>query len=206
MLSTSNHAPFEFPAGRIDLYEQPAATNYNAVKYADYAIGLFFELAKKEEYFKNTLFLVVADHNMAVRGEELVPINKFRIPALIIGPNVPAKEISILSSQIDLLPTLLHFTGLELDHPMIGRNLMELPASTKGRAFMQFAENNAYQVEDKVIVQQPFSRPLQFTVSNRKLIPAELEPEFAADALAYVHLPWLLYSKRLYRLLLNGSS
>lgn len=200
MLSTSNHVPFEFPAGRIELYEQPAQTNHNAVKYADYAIGLFFELAKKEEYFKNTIFLVVADHNMAVKGNDLVPVDKFHIPALIIGPNVPVKEISILSSQIDLLPTLLHFTGLTMEHPMIGRNLLDLPAGTKGRAFMQFAENNAYRVEDKVLVQQPFLSPRQFTISNGKLIPAELDPEFAADALAYAHLPWLLYSNKSYRL------
>lgn len=200
MLSTSNHAPFEFPEGRIELYEQPANTNYNAVKYADYAIGLLFELAKKEEYYKNTIFLVVADHNMAVRGNDLVPVDKFHIPALIVGPNVPAKDISLLSSQIDLLPTLLHFTGLETKHPMLGRNLMELPAGTKGRAFMQFAENNAYRVEDDVIVQQPFLGPRQFKVNAGKLTPAELDPELAADALAYVHLPWLLYSNQLYRL------
>lgn len=200
LLSTSNHVPFEFPDGRIELYEQPKQTNYNAVKYADYAIGLMFELAKKEEYFKNTLFLVVADHNMAVRGNDLVPINKFQVPAFLIGPNVPRQEISILSSQIDLLPTLLHFTGLEMQHPMVGRNLLEIPADTKGRAFMQYAENNAYRVEDRVIVQQPYSNPRQFTVSNGRLVPADLDPELAADALAYAHLPWLLYSNKSYRL------
>ncbi len=200
MLSTTNHVPFEFPDGRIELYEQPKQTNFNAVKYTDYAIGLFFELAKKEEYYKNTLFLVVADHNMAVGGNDLVPVNKFHVPALIVGPNVPAKEISILSSQIDLLPTLLHFTGLETEHPMVGRNLMDLSADTKGRAFMQFGENNAYLVEDRVIVQQPSLGPLQFTLSDGRLVPAELDPEFAADALAYSHLPWLLYSTKSYRL------
>lgn len=199
MLSTTNHVPFEFPDGRIELFEQPKQTNRNAVRYADYAIGLMFELAKKEQYFKNTIFVVVADHNMAVRGNDLVPVDKFQVPALMIGPNIPRKEISILSSQIDLLPTLLHFSGLDTVHPMVGRNLMELPAGAKGRAFMQFAENNAYRVEDDVIVQQPFLGARQFVVKGGKLVPAELDPEFAADALAYAHLPWLLYSKKQYR-------
>ena len=77
---------------------------------------------------------------------------------------------------------------------------MELPPDTKGRAFMQFAENNAYRVEDKVIVQQPYSDPRQFKVVDGALVPMEMDPEFAADALADAHLPWLLYSKKAYRL------
>ena len=47
MLTTSNHDPFEFPDGRIELYEQPKATRNNNVKYADFAVGKFFEHGQK---------------------------------------------------------------------------------------------------------------------------------------------------------------
>ena len=161
---------------------------------------LFFELAKKEEYFKNTLFLVVADHNSHVRGNDHVPIDKFHIPALLIGPNVPKKEISLLSSQIDLMPTLMHFSGLDSIHPMVGRNLMQLKPEAKGRSIMQYADNSAYRVEDQVIVLRPFLKPKQFDYSTGKMVPAVLDQELAQDALAYASLPWLLYSQKLYRL------
>ena len=62
MFSTSNHEPFEFPDGRIQLYDKKKNTVNNAMKYADFSIGKFFELAKKESYFKNTFFVVIADH------------------------------------------------------------------------------------------------------------------------------------------------
>jgi phosphoglycerol transferase MdoB-like AlkP superfamily enzyme len=199
ILSTSNHLPYEFPDGRIDLYEQPKQTHHNAIKYADYAIGLLFELAKKEEYFKNTIFLIVADHNSHVRGNDFVPISKFHIPALMIGPNVPTIEYDRLSSQIDLLPTILHFTGLNSVHPLIGRNLMNLPEETAGRAFMQYGDNNAYQVNDQVIIQRPYLEPLQYVNLNNNLTPTKLNKELARDALAYSHLPWILYSEKLYR-------
>ena len=88
MFSTSNHEPFEFPDRRIELYEEPKATVHNAMKYADFAVGKFFELAKKEDYFKNTIFIVIADHNTRTYGKSLIPINKFHIPAFIIAPNV----------------------------------------------------------------------------------------------------------------------
>ena len=53
---------FEFPDDRIELYEQPKNSRYNAVKYSDYALGKFFEQAQKSPYWDNTIFLVVADH------------------------------------------------------------------------------------------------------------------------------------------------
>ena len=49
----------------------------------------FLKWLKKEAYYKNTIFIVIADHNTRTYGKNLVPINKFHIPALIIGPNVP---------------------------------------------------------------------------------------------------------------------
>jgi phosphoglycerol transferase MdoB-like AlkP superfamily enzyme len=200
MLSTSNHIPYEFPDGRIELYEQPKQTHFNAIKYADYAIGLFFELAKKERYFENTIFLVVADHNSHVRGNEHVPVSKFHIPGLLIGPQVPRTALASIASQIDLLPTILHFTGLTTEHPLVGRNLMQIPEGDPGRAFMQYASNNAYRVGDSIVINRPFLPPEQFHYQNEKLVPMPLDPELAKDALAYAHLPWILYSEQRYRL------
>ena len=200
MLSTSNHLPYEFPDGRVDLYEQPKQTHFNAIKYADYAIGLLFELAKKEAYYKDTLFLVVADHNSHVRGNDLVPIPKFRIPGVLIGPDVPVTEMQMLASQIDLLPTILHFSGLTTEHPMIGRNLMTIPEGTQGRAIMQFASHNAYRVGNDVVILQPDLPPQQFTYAEQKLTPAPLNQDMVRDALAHAHLPWVLYSEQKYRL------
>lgn len=60
----------------------------NAVKYADYALGRFFEMARKSPYWDDTVFIVVADHNSRVYGNELVPVSRFRIPALILGGSV----------------------------------------------------------------------------------------------------------------------
>lgn len=202
MFSSSNHEPFEFPDGRIELYEEPKNTVHNAMKYADFAIGKFFELAKKEEYFKNTVFLIVADHNTRTYGKNLVPVNKFRIPALIIGPSVP-QDITYdkLCSQIDLPSTILDLLGLETEHPMVGRNLRTLPDSVPGRSIMQFHDINGFRVEDQIVILQPNKEPLQFRVENdTTLIPMDIDTELAKDALAHVVTPEYLYKNRKYRL------
>jgi len=202
MFSTSNHEPFEFPDGQIELYEQPKNTVHNAMKYADFSIGKFFELAKKEDYFKNTVFIVVADHNTRTYGKNLVPINKFRIPGLIIGPDVPkGKTYDKLTSQIDIPPTLLSMIGMETEHPMVGRNIQQLPDSIPGRSIMQFYDICAFRVEDQVVFLQPFKQPVQFKVINdTTLTPVSLDAELAKDALGHAVSAEYLYKNKQYRL------
>jgi phosphoglycerol transferase MdoB-like AlkP superfamily enzyme len=201
MFSTSNHEPFEFPDGRIKLYDKQKQTVNNAMKYADFSIGKFFEMAKKEAYFKNTIFIVIADHNTRTYGKNLVPINKFHIPALIIGPNVPkGKPYNKLCSQIDIPPTLLDLIGMKLATPMPGRDLLKLPETISGRAIMQFHDINAFRVGNQVVVMQPNREPLQFELKNDTVLdPVKLNPELAKDALAHVTAASFLYKERKYK-------
>ena len=202
VFSSSNHEPFEYPEGRIKLYDKQKNTVDNAMKYADYSIGKFFEMAKKEAYYKNTIFIVIADHNTRTYGKHLVPINKFHIPALIIGPDFPKGEkYTKLCSQIDMQPTLLSKIGMNLRTPMPGRNLFLLPESTKGRAMMQFNDINAFREDNQVIIMQPNKDPLQFRVEKDTIFtPVTLNKELAKDALAHVITASYLYKNRKYTL------
>ena len=172
----------------------------NAMKYADYALGLFFDMARKESYYRNTVFLVLADHSTRLRGQDLIPIHKFHIPGLLLGANVPAGTYDKVASQIDMVPTLLSLMGVSCSHPLIGRDLLSLPKDAPGRAIMQYGTTNAYMVDGRVIVQRPDLSPLQFVYEEGRLSPSELDPEFAKDALAHALLPGHLYYKRLHRL------
>ncbi len=88
VFTSSNHSPFEFPDGRIDLYDGEKNTVNNAVKYADYALGQFIRSAKQSNYWEDTVFLIVADHNSRVYGSEVIPIERFHIPGLILGGSI----------------------------------------------------------------------------------------------------------------------
>jgi phosphoglycerol transferase MdoB-like AlkP superfamily enzyme len=202
MFSTSNHEPFEFPDGRIKLFDKKKNTVNNAMKYADFSIGKFFEIAKKEDYYKNTIFIVIADHNTRTYGKYLVPIKKFRIPALIIGPNIPkGKKFELLTSQIDMPPTLLSMIGMPVERPMPGRNIQDIKPGTKGRAIMQFHDINAFRVENQVVIMQPNKKPLQFKVEKDSiLVPAKLDEELAKDALAHITAASDLYKNKKYRM------
>ncbi len=200
VFSSSNHSPYEFPDGRIDLYEQPANTVNNAVKYADYALGRFFEKARKAPYWNNTLFLVVADHDTRVYGDSLVPIEHFHIPALIIGPGVAPARYPKVASQIDLAPTLLSLMGLQTEHPMQGHDLLRTSDDYPGRAIMQYGNNHAYMVGDQVAIHRPSKKPEVFSYRQGKLVAAETNPELVKDALAHALWPSIAYREKRYHL------
>lgn len=202
VFSSSNHEPFEYPEGRIKLYDKQKNTVNNAMKYADYSIGKFFEAAKKEAYYKNTIFLVIADHNTRTYGKHLVPIHKFHIPALLIGPGVTKGEkYKKLCSQIDIQPTLLSKIGMDVTTPMAGRNLFALPDSVQGRAMMQFNDINAFRLGNEVVIMQPHKSPLQFHVENDTIFtPKKLNKDLAKDALAHIITAFYLYKEQKYKL------
>ncbi len=202
--TSSNHAPFEFPDGRIDLYEQPKATENNAVKYTDYALGEFFKKAKASDYYKNTLFLIVADHDIRVRGDDLVPVKHFHIPALILGADITPKSIKTVASQIDLPTTILSLAGIDATHPMIGRDISSEPENLAGRAMMQYEQNYAWMEGEKLVVLRP-DKPATFGNYDRKNKRVEKTeaPENAKEvenrAKAHVMLPAWLYREERYK-------
>jgi len=200
ILTTTNHDPFEFPDGRIELYEQGESSRYNAIKYADYALGLFFDKAQHAAYYENTVFLVIADHSTRLRGQDLIPIKKFHIPGLIIAPGIKTGTYDRVASQIDLPPTVLDIMGISCSHPMIGRSLVSMQEDRPDRAVMQYGDTHAYLRDNNLVVQRPKMKPLQFSVTaDRQLVPTDLDPEMQQDALAYALLPGLLYNNKSYR-------
>ncbi len=205
VFSSSNHSPFEFPDGRIELHDPVKATENNAVKYADYALGKFFEQAKRSDYWKDTVFVVVADHDIRVRGDSLVPIKNFHIPALILGADIEPRKIKTVTSQIDLPVTALSLMGVEADQPMTGRDISKEPADLPGRAMMQFEQHYAWMEGNKVVVLRAGQPPAHasYDVGTKSLSMAE-RPAGADTvekrALANVLLPTMLYREQKYRL------
>jgi len=87
IMSVSNHKPYTYREGRIpEDPDKPSRTREKAVKYSDWCLGRFFEKARKESYWTNTVFVVVADHGARVYGSQDIPIFSYEIPWVILAP------------------------------------------------------------------------------------------------------------------------
>ena len=111
-MTVSNHRPFTYPNDKIDI-PGDAKSREGGVKYTDYALKKFFDMASKQPWYKNTVFVILADHCASSAGKTELPVDKYRIPAMIYSPGFiqPQKYTNVMS-QIDVMPTLfglLHF-------------------------------------------------------------------------------------------------
>jgi len=203
VFTTSNHSPYDYPDGRIEPYDRddPRTVN-NAVKYADYALGQFFDRARTRPYWDDTVFLVVADHNSRVFGAKLVPVEHFHIPALILGGGLSPSAYEPVASQIDLPATLLSLIGVSAEHPMIGHDLTRPEfAAWPGRAILQYGDTQAYLQGRLLAVLRKDLPPEVFEYDGRvTLTPAPDDPELVANAIAHADWSSTTYERAQYRL------
>jgi len=123
LMTTSNHRPFTYPEGRVDI---PSGTSREgAVKYTDWAIGDFIERARKQPWFDDTVFVILADHTASGRGKTDLPIENFHIPLLFYAPkHVAPQRINTLASQIDVGPTLLALLNFSYRSRFFGQDIV----------------------------------------------------------------------------------
>jgi len=150
VMTTSNHKPYSYPEGKIDI---PSKTSREgAVKYTDYAIYDFIEKAKKKPWFSNTVFVIMSDHCASSAGKQELDVAKYHIPAFIYNlPNTETKEINTLCSQIDLFPTLFGYLNWSYTTQFFGRDVNKMNEND-ARTFIGNYRKMGYLKEDKLMV------------------------------------------------------
>ena len=135
----SNHTPYALPTPLpVDKVTDSGTLNEHltAMRYADWALGQFFEKARKEPYFKETLFVVVGDHGFG-NDQQIteMDLGRFNVPMLMIAPGIQekfGKRSDIVGTQIDIVPTIMGRIGGEFRQQCWGRDLLNLPEGDKG--------------------------------------------------------------------------
>ena len=153
IMTTSNHRPYTYPEGRIDI---PSGTGRDgAVKYTDWAIGHFIAEAKKKPWFKDTLFVITADHGASARGTAEIPVDKYLIPLLFYAPqHISPGRIDRLMSQIDIAPTLLGRLGFSYASKFFGQDMFRLPEGAE-RAFVANYQSLGYLRDGRLVMLYP---------------------------------------------------
>ena len=195
IMTASNHIPFTYPAGRIDI--PSPGKRRGGVKYADYAVGRFMEMARQKPWFDNTIFLFVADHCASSDGKTRIPVHRYHIPAIVYAPKIVSPQrVDTLASQIDLAPTLLALLGLQRDDHFVGRDILQMPPA-EGRALLSTFQNLGYLKGDVMTVLLPRRKVETFRISadGKEAQAMPNDPLLAAEAVAYFQGTALLMEK-----------
>lgn len=151
VMTTSNHRPFTYPEGKIDIPSK--SRREGGVKYSDFAIGQFIEQAKTKPWFDNTIFVITADHTAGSAGKIALDPKKYHIPLIIYAPKLlEPQEFDSLSSQIDLAPTILSLLNMNYESKFFG---LDLTRSRPNRALISNYQQIGYITNDKLIVLKP---------------------------------------------------
>jgi len=166
IMTTSNHRPYTYPDGRIDIPSHQGRTG--GVKYTDYAINEFLKEASTKPWFENTLFVFVADHNGGSAGKNDLPLYRYKIPFLVYAPKlITAKNITKISSQIDLAPTLFSLMNWSYKSKFYGSNILD--ESFSPRALIGNYQKLGLYRDNKLTMLLPNKTVKEFEVEALKL-------------------------------------
>ena len=202
VMTTSNHRPYTYPDGKIDI---PSHTGrYGGVKYTDYAINEFLQKAQKKPWFKNTIFAFVADHNGGSAGKTDLPLWRYKIPFIIYAPNIiKPKIVSKLSSQIDVAPTLLSILNWSYKSKFYGNDILD--KDFKERALIGNYQKLGLYRDKKLTILYPNKTVKEFKVKKLTLYSdsykqMDLNQTDANDTITYYQSASYFHKKRLDRI------
>jgi phosphoglycerol transferase MdoB-like AlkP superfamily enzyme len=155
--TADNHGPYTIPDAALNEfkkveYPKDSLTKYgfesnaqlNAFRYTDFCYQKFFEAARKEKYFDNTIFVFVGDHGIPGRADEMYPkswsaldMTREHVPLLFYSPKLLApKLVHDVCSQVDIMPSVASLLKQSYTNNAMGRNLFDISMSNTENAFI----------------------------------------------------------------------
>lgn len=198
IMTVSNHRPFTYPDGRIDI---PAATQSRegAVKYTDYCINKFLKEASVKPWFNNTIFVIVSDHCASSAGSVQLPVNVYHIPLLIYSPaNIEPAIVSSITAQIDIAPTILGLLNFSYTSKFFGQDIFKTAPENR-RAYISTYQGLGYIKNEQLVIQSPVKKVNQFkpnfTTGEAKSVA--LNDSLAKEAISFYQTAvWLIKNKK----------
>jgi phosphoglycerol transferase MdoB-like AlkP superfamily enzyme len=198
VMTTSNHRPYTYPAGRIDIAS--GSGRDGAVKYSDYAIGKFLERARTRPWFDDTLFVITADHGANARGTSRIPVDKYRIPLFVYAPkHLKPQRVERLMSQIDIAPTALGLLHFDYYSKFFGRDVLDAAPATD-RAFVGNYQTLGYLRGERMVLLQPKRKTEVFRVdADMNILQAVDDAELLREAISFYQAAAYVFRSGLYR-------
>ena len=200
VMTISNHRPYTYPEGRIDI---PPSTQsiQGAVKYTDYAINKFLKDAQQKPWFNNSIFVIVADHCAKSAGKTDLPVNRYHIPCIIYAPLLVKPSVEDrLVSQIDLAPTILGLMNMSYTSRFFGYDIYRMQVGRE-RAFISTYQDMGYLKDGKIVILSPQQKVKMYKADFKSGINTKISnsDSLVNEAIAWYQGASFLYKSRWYK-------
>ncbi|MFB9845010.1 LTA synthase family protein [Mucilaginibacter ginsenosidivorans] len=163
LFTLSSHDPFQIPAKYKARFKGGPLAIDKCVQYTDNSLREFFNYAKTQPWYNNTIFVITADHtSQTYYPEYSKEINRFAVPILFYSAN-PAYGLkgvrTDLASQTDIYPSIVDLIGYDKPFRSWGRSLItnspsETPRviNSPGNIYQFMQGNYIYLFDGKKII------------------------------------------------------
>jgi phosphoglycerol transferase MdoB-like AlkP superfamily enzyme len=202
VMTTSNHRPFTYPEGKIDLPSKVAG-RAGAVKYTDFAIGQFLREAADKPWFKNTVFVIVADHCASSAGKTELPVENYHIPLLIYSPggHIAPGHIKTLTSQMDYAPTLLGLLQWSYPSRFFGHDVRKIDPENAHALIGNYQKLGHLEKGQFVILRPRGESTYKYELGSSTMTPEAANATRSLEAISFYQGASYLYENNLYRAL-----
>lgn len=161
IFTLTSHHPYKIPHKYKDKMPKGKIPILQAIYYTDYSIKKFFEEAEKKPWFKNTLFIITADHTSLPYTQEFDnALGRYRVPIIFYHPSItkwPEIDANKLSQQVDIMPTLLDMFKIEdLSKNLFGKSIF----NNKPSKVVVLSDQTYYLVDDNLAIEMKPAHPL----------------------------------------------
>jgi arylsulfatase A-like enzyme len=203
VMTTSNHRPYTYPAGKVDLPSKVSG-RAGAVKYTDYAIGQFLREASAKPWFNDTVFVIVADHCASSAGKTDLPVENYHIPLIIFAPggHIAPGRIKTITSQMDYAPTLLGLLGWSYPSRFFGHDVRKIDPAHAHALIGNYQKLGHLEHGELVVLgPQHDARTYRYDASGGTLVPSAPSAYAEDEAISYYQSASILYRRGQYRAL-----
>jgi phosphoglycerol transferase MdoB-like AlkP superfamily enzyme len=195
VMTTSNHRPFTYPDNTIDI---PSGTGREgAVKYTDYAIKKMFQKAKNKPWFKNTVFIIIADHCASSAGKEEIDVANYHIPAFIVNfPKEINQKVKKQCSQIDVFPTFFSMMNWTYESNFFGKNVFN--SNFEERALLGTYRKLVLMKKEKVMIlsDQKKQTFYSWNKTDNSLKPLPMDKTFLNETISWYQTADYLFTNK----------
>ena len=127
IFTVSSHHPFKVPEKYTGKFKKGPAPILEVIGYTDFALKNFFHEVSLSPWFKNTLFVITADHtNESVHKEFQNNFGAYCVPIIFFKPGSDLKGFKLrIAQQIDIMPTILSYLNFDEPYIAFGNNLLD---------------------------------------------------------------------------------
>lgn len=132
VFTASSHSPFDLPERYKDVFPKGEKPMQEAIAYTDYALRRFFETASREPWYKNTLFVLTADHcSTHIDPYYMTSLGYFNVPIIFFAPGdstLRGYDTQRVVEQVDIMPTVLSYLHYDKPYLAFGKDMLHTPS------------------------------------------------------------------------------